>query len=137
MNKYEYKVIGGAVDIPCPHNVENDLDIRNYIGSQYCLQCPHCSNDEFHGIEDEDGCGVISCTFNEKKYGINEECYHCAEKYNISGNTHIGCRKYCQGVKFKSHGIRNGWVINLPFLELSCFDPTWKETYCHNFNEKI
>ena len=72
----------------------------------------------------------------KKEYKVSEECYHCKYKYNIPGNAHIGCRKYCEGNTFASYGIANGWVINIPTLGISCFDPIWKDTKCPHFEEK-
>lgn len=70
------------------------------------------------------------------KYKENEECYHCVNKYNIPGNAHIGCRKFCAGNKFNEYGIHMGWVINMVSFGISCFDPVWKETHCSFFKEK-
>lgn len=69
---------------------------------------------------------------------LNErnECYHCKHMYRIPGDCHIGCRKYCQGNKFNPTGVKNGWVIIMPMLDLCNFDPCWKETKCLNFEEK-
>lgn len=68
------------------------------------------------------------------EYKANEECYHCKFKYNIPGDVHIGCHKYCEGNTFS--GIANGWVINIPSLEISRFNPVWKDTRCPHFEEK-
>lgn len=70
------------------------------------------------------------------KFSESEECYHCINKYNIPGNHHVGCSKFCAGNTFNEHGIRMGWVINFEKFGISCFDPIWKETHCKHFKEK-
>lgn len=71
-----------------------------------------------------------------KNYKKEEECYYCKHKYNIPGNAHIGCRKFGAENVFASYGIANGWVVNIPSLGISCFDPIWKETFCTQFEEQ-
>lgn len=75
-------------------------------------------------------------TKNEAKYNKMNECYFCKQKYNIPGNAHIGCRKFGADNIFNNYGVANGWVINIPSLGISCFDPIWKETFCTQFEEQ-
>lgn len=72
----------------------------------------------------------------EPKYNEHMECYHCKHKYNIPGDAHIGCKKYCAGNTFSQWGVSNGWVIIFPMLEICCYDPAWKMTFCEHFEEK-
>lgn len=69
----------------------------------------------------------------EKELNEHNECYHCKYMYRIPGDAHIGCIKFCEGNKFNAHGIRCGWVVIMPMLDLCNFDPIWKETMCPNF----
>lgn len=59
------------------------------------------------------------------------KCHQCKFKYNVPGNTHIGCSNPDKTVKGYPHGIENGWFI-YPIL----FDPCWMITKCRNFEEK-
>lgn len=72
----------------------------------------------------------------EKELNEHNECYYCKYMYRIPGDAHIGCKKFCGGNKFNAHGIRCGWVVIMPMLDLCNFDPIWKETMCPNFEEK-
>lgn len=72
-----------------------------------------------------------------KELNERNECYFCKHMYRIPGDCHIGCQKYCKGNKFNSTGIKNGWVIIMPILDLCNFDPVWKETKCPNFERKV
>jgi hypothetical protein len=59
------------------------------------------------------------------------KCHECLFKYNVPGNTHIGCSKPDSSVKGDPHGIKNGWFI-YPIL----FDPIWMIVKCRHFKEK-
>ena len=72
----------------------------------------------------------------EKELNEHNQFYYCKLMYRIPGDTHIGCKKFCEGNKFNAHGIRCGWVVIMPMLDLCNFDPIWKDTMCPNFAEK-
>lgn len=47
----------------------------------------------------------------EKELNEHNECYYCKHMYRIPDDTHIGCKKFCEGNKFNAHGIKCGWVV--------------------------
>lgn len=58
------------------------------------------------------------------------ECWNCKHKREVPGNAHIRCDKPDKDMEGNSHGIRSGW-----FFYPMCFDPTWKEKDCSNYEE--
>ena len=60
------------------------------------------------------------------------ECYSCAHKRNVPGNTHIKCVNPDADMVGDQHGIQNGW-----FVYPSLFDPVWKESMCKNYEKRI
>jgi len=66
----------------------------------------------------------------EKRTKINE-CYRCAFRQNVPGESHIKCANPDTEMAGNPHGIKNGWFI-YPLL----FDPTWKEKDCANYEPK-
>lgn len=73
----------------------------------------------------------------ETKYlNAKNECYHCKHMYHIPGDCHIGCTKFCEGNKFNPYGVKCGWVMIIPMLDICNFSPIWKETMCPNFEER-
>ncbi len=55
------------------------------------------------------------------------QCYSCAHKRAVPGNTHIKCAKPDPEMEGAPHGIRMGW-----WMYPALFDPTWNRTVCNN-----
>jgi hypothetical protein len=58
------------------------------------------------------------------------ECWTCKHKRPVPGHAHINCNNPDPCMTGDPHGIKHGWFI-YPY----CFDPTWKEKDCCNYEE--
>ena len=65
------------------------------------------------------------------KLNMQDECYSCTHKRDISGESHVQCIKPDSEMTGDTHGILKGW-FSYPIL----FDPVWKTKMCANYKEK-
>jgi hypothetical protein len=63
---------------------------------------------------------------------MRNECWSCTNNREVPGNAHIRCVKPDPAMVGSAHGIKKGWFY-YPML----FDPTWKESMCANFENKV
>lgn len=63
---------------------------------------------------------------------IHDECYSCAFKRTVPGNSHIRCTTPDDMMMGGDHGIASGW-----FLYPVLFDPVWKTVACANWKERL
>lgn len=59
------------------------------------------------------------------KTRMMKECFGCAHRRNLAGESHIACASPDEQMRMDPHGITKGWAA-YPLL----FDPTWKRRLC-------
>jgi len=62
---------------------------------------------------------------------MKTDCYQCKNRRNVPGDAHSACANPDPDMTGNEHGIRKGW-----FIYPICFDPVWRTSECHNFEQK-